>query len=75
MKQVLLATAFVIAVAFFLLAALAVLIGTMNGWMTVLAVGVAGMLSGAWALVGLLARMKAPSNSLLRASGLRYVQK
>lgn len=75
MKQVLLATAFVIAVAFFLLAALAVLIGTMNGWMTVLAVGVAGMLSGAWALVGLLARMKGPSNGLLRASGLRYVQK
>ena len=75
MKQVLLATAFVIAVALFLLAALAVLIGTMNGWVTVLAVGVAGMLSGAWTLVGLLARMKAPSNGLLRASGLRYVQK
>lgn len=75
MKQVLLATAFVIAVAFFLLAALAVLIGTMNGWMTVLAVGVAGMFSGAWALVGLLARMKGSSNGLLRASGLRYVQK
>lgn len=75
MKQVLLATAFVIAVAFFLLAALAVLVGSMNGWLTVLAVGVAGMFSGGWALVGLLARMKAPSNDLLRASGLRYVQK
>ena len=75
MKQVLLATAFVIAVTFFWLAALAVLIGSMNGWLTVLAVGVAGMFSGAWALVGLLARMKAPGNGLLRASGLRYVQK